>query len=119
MSKIICKICGAEENSERWIPSAAQELEELQMCNQCYHWYLQHRLDLEERGEYGHAIVEGQHYTLLPATNGYFQGFGGRKFTFEFNDGTRVECSNVWYQGEIPEGYWREKMPNNAKIISS
>ena len=50
MSKIICKICGAEEESEKWIPETKEKVEKEQMCFRCLHWAEQHRLDLTERG---------------------------------------------------------------------
>ena len=42
---------------------------------------------------------------------------GGDKMKIQFNDGTLVECDNVWCQGNIPGGYWRTIFPDNAKFI--
>lgn len=112
MSKFICKICGVEEDTERWING--KELEAHQMCITCNHWREQVELDKNERGEHGYAIFEGIHYVLSPHTDAQvFRGFGGRKFTMKFNDGHETVCDNVWCQGVIPEGYWREQMPDN------
>lgn len=120
MSKIICKICGTEEDTARWIDSAANKMREHKMCQNCLHWYEQLQLDKTERGPHGYAIIKGKHYTLLPATNGYFKGFGGRKFIFKFfDDESIVECENVWYQGTVPEGYWKELMPDNACFMET
>lgn len=117
MAKIICKYCGKEENSERWIPDTKAAIEKEQCCLTCYHWMEQHELDKTERGEHGYAIVNGVHYVLYPHTDAeVFKGFGGRKFTFKFNDGHETICDNVWCQGDIPEGYWRDLMPDNATL---
>ena len=113
MSKFICKICGKEENTERW--TNGKELETHQMCQTCNHWREQHELDKTERGEYGYAIFNGVHYVLKPHIDAeVFRGFGGRKFTVMFNDGHETICDNMWCQGDIPEGYWREQMPDNV-----
>jgi hypothetical protein len=118
MGKFICKICGAEENTERWFN--VSDLEKHQMCQSCNHWREQHELDKYERGEHGYAIFAGTHYTLLPHTDAQiFRGFGGRKFTVKFSDGYETVCDNVRCQGDIPEGYWRDKMPDNVEFIIS
>ena len=46
MGKFICKICGAEENTERWFNGS--DLEKHQMCQSCNHWREQHELDKYE-----------------------------------------------------------------------
>ena len=120
MSKIICKYCGAEENSERWIPDVKKAIEKNELCHSCYHWNEQMELDKTKRGEHGYAIVNGTHYVLCPHTDAeVFRGFGGRKFNIKFNDGYETMCDNLWCQGEIPEGHWREQMPDNAIFINN
>jgi hypothetical protein len=118
-TEITCCICGKKENPNNWVKEYAEKLMKHQMCFECNHWRLQHEADIKERGEHGYAIVGGGHYTLHPHTDGYFKGFGGRKFKFEFFDGHIEECDNVWFQGDITEAHphWREVMPDNAKII--
>lgn len=118
--KFNCKICGQEEDSERWISDVKKQVEENQICTHCLHWKEQHILDETERGNHKYAIVNGVHYTLHPDTNiNIFRGFGGSKFIFRFfDDGSEVECRNVWCQGNIPDGYWREQMPDNAEIVN-
>lgn len=116
--EITCCICGKKENPTNWIDECAKKLVKHQMCFECNHWREQHELDLTVRGEHNYAIVGGNHYVLCPPTNSYFKGFGGRKITFEFLDGTIKECDNVWYQGDITDAHphWRELMPDNAMI---
>ena len=62
------------------------------------------------------ARIDGDHYTIAPDSNDYFKGFGGRKFTIEFNDDRIVETKNLWHQGTIPESH-KDLLPNNAKFI--
>lgn len=112
---IKCKVCGSEEDLTHW--SNAKALERNCLCQHCNHWHEQHDMDQNVRGKYGYAIIDGGHYVLCSPTNSYFKGFGGHKFTIQFNDGYIAECNNLWFQGKIPEGYWRELMPDNAKFL--
>lgn len=91
MSKIICKICGAEEESNRWIPETKEEVEKEQMCFSCLHWARQYRLDLTERGEHGWAVINGVHYVLCPHTDlNWPCGFGGVENRIRFLMGTKL-----------------------------
>lgn len=120
LEKFTCCICGKEEDPTHWVQDCGEKLIKHQMCFECNHWREQHELDITERGEHGYAIVDGGHYTLHSHTNGYFKGFGGHRFKFEFNDGAVVECDNVWFQGDLnreAHPHWREVMPDNARII--
>ena len=114
----VCKICGKLENNE-WVEECAKELEAHQMCFECNHWREQHELDITVRGDHKYAVVNGEHYVLAPHTNSYFKGFGGKKFTFKFNDGATVQCDNVLYQGDVKRAHphWREVLQDNAKIM--
>ena len=113
---IKCKVCGSEEDLTHW--SNAKDLERNCLCQRCNYWYEQHDIDQNVRGKYGYAIIDGGHYVLCPPTNSHFKGFGGHQFTIQFNDGHIAECNNLWSQGEIPEGHWRELMPDNAKFLT-
>ena len=113
---IKCKVCGSEDDLTHW--SNRKELAELQLCHHCNHWHEQHYMDQNVRGKYGYAIIDGGHYVLCQHTNSHFKGFGGREFKIQFKDGYIAECDNLWFQGEIPEGYWRELMPDNAKFLT-
>ena len=116
MATFICKICGVEENTDHWINR--KELEKHCMCQRCSHWREQHELDQTERGEHGYAIYNGTHYVLKPHTDAVaFKGFGGHNFKIKFNDGFETECDNMWCQGDIPDGHWRDLMPDNVAYI--
>ena len=114
--KIKCRICGSEEDLSKWIN--ADVLEHNRLCQHCNHWHEQREMDITVRGKHGYAIINGGHYVLCESTNSRFKGFGGRLFRIQFNDGHIAECDNLWFQGYIPEGYWRELMPDNAIFIS-
>ena len=73
---------------------------------------------LKERGEHGWAVIDGKHYVLLPHTDlNWPRGMGGAKMRIRFFDGYETICDNLWCQGEIPSGYWRDLMSDNAKFI--
>lgn len=114
--EITCKICGKTEDISHWCHE--DRLKKRQMCFLCDFWQEQLELDQNERGEYGWAMINGTHYVLSPHVSHGFVGFGGAKFTIQFNDGTVVECDNLWCQGQ-PTGVWKEKFPDNAKFIKN
>ena len=119
MTKIVCKICGAEEDSSHFIPETKRSIEFNEMCFTCLHWAEQGLLDVSERGEHGWAVIGGNHYVLLPHTDvEVFRGYGGHKFKIRFFDGYETICDNLWCQGTIPEGHWRDLMPDNAEFIN-
>ena len=118
MSKIICKICGVEEESEKWIPYTKEKIEEKQMCFNCLHWSEQYYLDCTERGKHRYAIINGIHYVLRPHTDlNWPRDIGGVKKRIRFFDGYETICNNLWCQGEVLSGHWKVLMPDNAKFI--
>lgn len=117
MGTFNCKICGKTANTDHFYEEYAKELEQTQMCHTCRHWQEQNRMDREVRGPHGFAIIDAVHYVLGPA-NTNFKGFGGRNFIIRFNDGHIAACDNLWCQGDIPEGHWRDLMPDNATFIT-
>lgn len=106
-----CHICGNEEDVSHW--SNASDMREREMCFGCNFW--QDILEDDKNRQF--AVINGSHYVLGPHTDGCFKGFGGRMFTIRFFDGHIEKCDNLWYQGVIPEGYWRERFPDNAEFI--
>ena len=117
LKKFNCCICGKEEDPTHWVQDCGEKLMKHQMCFECNHWREQHELDHTTRGEHGWAVINGSHYTLHPHTDG-IRGMYGRTYKIEFNDGTVVECNNLWHQGDLNRAakYWRELMPDNAVI---
>ena len=119
MAKIVCRICGKVEDSDRYIPDTKKSIELNECCFRCLHWHDQMMLDAVERGEHKWAVINGTHYVLCEHTDAeVFRGYGGHKFKIRFNDGYETICDNLWCQGDIPEGYWRELKPDNAKFIN-
>lgn len=116
MSKIICKICGREEDTSIY-PFEAKKLEDNNMCLDCIHWHEQNELDKNVRGPYEYAIINNGHYTLNKDSLDGVKGFGGKKFHIRFNDGHEEFCDNLTCQGRIPNDYWRELMPDNAEFV--
>ena len=114
---IKCKVCGSKEDLTKW--NNAKDLEHNCLCQNCNHWHTQHDMDQNVRGKYGYAIINGNHYVLRPSTNSNFKGFSGHQFKIQFDDGHITECDNLWFQSEIPEGHWRELMPDNAKFLTN
>lgn len=108
-----CKICEEEMHEDDYIEDVKVAMLKHQMCFNCNFW----REMLEEdakRPPHTWCMIDGTHYIIVPDNpNSHFQGFGGREFQIEFNDGHRVVTHNLWCQGE-PEGYWKDKFPNNA-----
>lgn len=119
MAKIICKICGAKEDTERWIPSVGKKIQSCGMCTNCLFWREQMTLDDTKRGLHGWAVINGTHYVLGEHTDAIaFKGYGGRKFHIRFKDGFETDCDNLWCQGDIPSDHWRDLMPDNAEFIT-
>lgn len=115
MAKVICSICGAEEDSENYIPATMKILEKSKMCFHCYHWHVQHELD--KQGARQFAIINGTHYVLYPHMDDRWMSGGcGLKRTIKFKDGRVETCDNLWCQGDIPS-HWRALMPDNAEFI--
>ncbi len=116
--QIVCKICGNAEDTSKYIPPCAKDLEANNLCFTCNHWKTQHELDMSVRKDHKYAIIKGMHYVLCSHTdNNWPRGMGGKKYKIKFNDGFVAECDNLWCQGDIPNGYWREIMPDNAEFI--
>jgi hypothetical protein len=63
-------------------------------------------------------VVDGYFYSLASESDtSPFKGFGGRRFVFQrLANGEIVNSTNVWGGGKVPK-VWREKFPDNAKII--
>ena len=63
------------------------------------------------------ARVDGVHYYIgdSNANTRAFRGFGGALFLVEFNDGRRVQTTNMWCQGTIPKAL-RTELPDNARF---
>ena len=117
-----CKLCHKPSEPENYIRDRIREImEEKQLCFNCAFWLWQHELDTQEREPHTAVIVEGTHYVIGSETKSkstFFRGFGGAHFKIKFHDGTEVETTNLWCQGEIPE-HLRHLLPDNAEFLNT
>ena len=112
---ITCKICGTVEE-KRFVEEVQRVMEKEELCFTCNFWREQMELDKKSPNDY--VIVDNVHYRIGPeGYDGYFRGYSGRKFIIKFNDGRERVTTNLWCQGDIPDGYWRDLMPDNAIFI--
>lgn len=108
-----CKICGKPVDADHFVDDWASQMKKHQMCHTCNFWR-GHLEDDAKREPHTWCMIDGTHYIIEPdAPKSHFQGFGGAEFTIVFDDGVKVVTHNLWCQGE-PEGYWKEKFPDNA-----
>lgn len=61
------------------------------------------------------VVIDNKHYRIGREDAKGSRGHGGSKFVIEFNDGTIITTTNLWYQGVIPPRL-RDKFPNTARF---
>jgi len=83
-------------------------------CFECSFWLKKVELPQEDKSR--QVIFSGQHYMIGVEDSGPIKGFGGSKFIIFFYDGRKVETSNLWSQGEIPERF-RKMLLDNAHLF--
>ncbi|NIN67223.1 MAG: hypothetical protein GTO63_21490 [Anaerolineae bacterium] len=106
-----CKWCGTNVDPNKWCAERAIALVERTACFTCTFWLEKVEVKDDKRS----VRVNGTHYFIGPENAGEVgRGFGGSKFRIAFHDGRRVESTNLWCQGNIPE-LWREQLPDNAQ----
>lgn len=111
VNQLICKECGTEVFLHNWAPKMRKELEEGQLCGDCYFWTNGVLDDTK-------IVIDGKCYHIDKNEKAKFKGFGGRMFKIRFLDGTLVETTNLWANGKIPERF-RERFPDNAKFVDN
>ena len=109
--KIHCVECGKTE-TRRWRKSFEEELKRRSLCFHCCFW---HRL-IDVVDDPRSVRVDGKHHFIGREDAKGFRGCAGARYTIEFHDGRRVETTNLWNQGEIPERF-RDRLPDNAIFI--
>lgn len=102
----MCVECGAEGNAGSY--HGGEEIYAARACFNCHFWLKK----VVSRDEPGVVRAGGIHYTIGKEGEA-FPGFSGQRFVVVFNDGRRVETTNLWHQGTIPERF-RERLPDNA-----
>ncbi len=111
----LCRTCGKHVRTT-FVPETQKKLMEKNICFHCNYWE-----DRCELGKKPHSIVVGHvAYTAhktQPGEPSSFRGFGGSKFRFRRLGSEEIEeCTNMWYQGPIPERYW-DRLPDNAEFV--
>lgn len=112
--RVLCKEpgCGKEEDPSRWSRQVQDELVGLQLCFTCCYW-MKH---VEHAAAPDSVRVSGRHFVICPENvHPLDKGFNGQRFVVLFDDGRRVETTNLWSQGEIPERF-RARLPDNARF---
>jgi hypothetical protein len=110
-----CRCCGKLVRTH-YVPETKKKLIEANICFLCNYW--------EERIEMGKQkksiVVNHTAYTAHPRPAGHemqMLGFGGSKFQFKrFGSEDVEECTNMWFQGPIPERFW-DRLPDNAEFV--
>lgn len=119
-----CTKCGKHED-RNWIPEAAQELAERQLCHSCNYWWTY--LYAAEKPDMHHhhstaVVIDGHVYTdggRVSNPNAPFVGHAGREFRIRMLDGSReLSTNNLWSGGKVPE-LWRPEIPDTAEFIPS
>ena len=113
-----CKECSAEI-SLNYMESSKTRMIERKLCFICLFW--SNYVDCVEFGTIATqriARINHKHFVIGnegKSRRAEFRGYGGAKFVIIFNNGDRVETTNLWAQGEIPERF-RNRLPDNAKF---
>jgi len=105
----ICEFCGKD-----FTQIMEKDAHLRDHCHDCYFWFK--KVNLSENHQARRVIVKSQHYMIGRNHFEPFKGFGGRDFTIQFHDGRKIETSNLWHQGEIPESF-KKFLPDNAEFV--
>jgi len=111
---IACRECGQPDKAAYMEPTRS-EMINFQLCFNCHFWTDKVKTrDLPIK-----VRVNGVAYSIGVEKKRFdceFRGFGGTKFTVQFNDGRLVETTNLWCSGAIPT-HFRTRLPDNAVFL--
>ena len=118
MKKLKCRECG-ETIELKYSETLNEILKSFEECFLCNFWM--DKVRMAEKGEERVLRIDGGHFWLgddnpnIPRNE---RGHGGRKYVIEFLDEKRgrIETTNLWFNGQIPERF-KSRLPDNAKII--
>lgn len=109
-----CRDCGGLVGTN-YVKERKDRLTTLNICFHCDHWrglYLKRDADNVAR-------INGNHYMFYPSgPDKRWDGFGGQKWSIQFNDGRVVETTNLWSQGKIGP-VWQDRLPDNAVFLKN
>jgi len=109
-----CKYCGQEIEKDRYFKEVENRMLQNEACFECNFWLEKinakwDKYQIPFRYKHEHYIAD-----INPAhKNSSFKGFGGKKVQVTFDNKEIKTFDNVWYQGEIPERFWKD-LPDNV-----
>jgi hypothetical protein len=111
-----CYVCGQKINKQDIYYQIGSNS---YICNKpsCYNFYywdnLATRMISDKYHEY--VIVDKKVYQI-GSDQDEPQGFGGKYWSIQFNDGTHVDTHSLWYKGELPKRLQHD-FKDNAKFL--
>ena len=110
-----CYVCGFRIHDDRPYYRAGYDI---YICDapDCWKWYFWHKysLDIMANRSHEYAVINGEAYQIGSEADEP-RGFGGRKHTILFKDGTEVTTHSLWSRGKVPSE-WREIIKDNAEF---
>ncbi len=94
VERVACAVCGKVPRDDK-------------PCFTCKFWG--EKLDRPEL-----LVINHWGYSVGKGGGG---GMGGRYFAIQKDSGEKIETNDLWTCGEIPEGEWRNRLPNNATFL--
>lgn len=110
---IRCSVCESLYDTKTTM--RGERLKELGLCFECNFWKEKYQNHIEDPKH--QIICEGRAY-FIQKEDTLLKGFGGSKFVIKFDDGSIVETTNLWHNGEVPKRF-RPMLPDNCKFVSS
>ena len=103
-----CEVCGKEVDRLMYTDTCSEE------CFTIKYW----RDRINNQSSKTQVVVDHKVFQIADEnSNSGFRGFDGRRFFIEFFDGRKVETTNLWYNGVIPEDM-RKDLPDNARFLT-
>jgi len=103
-----CEVCGKEIEKSSYSNKV--------ICSsECFHKDFWNQI-VREKDIY--LFIDGSCYWVGPEDeHRVFRGYDGRKFTIQrFDNGKIIETTNLWFRGDVPDG-WQNELKDNAKFI--
>jgi len=107
-----CKLCN-KEIEQNYFRETLDKMNSKQLCFKCNYW--DEMLENDKQFPEKSFVIDGVHY-IIGGENEREKGFDGERFLILLNNGKRIETTNLWCQGKIPE-IWKDKFPDNATFV--
>jgi hypothetical protein len=79
------------------------------------YWSEQAQVDEADPDRLGFITGDGHHFRVGSAGRVWTRGFGGLRWLVTFDDGRRIETTNLWTQGLVPLEF-RERFSVRASV---